>query len=105
MHRSCGIKNDNFEQIVILNPKGGSGKTTLATNIAAYYAMHGPAPALVDFDPQGFSLRWLDQWRVRGTYELVIYDLPYIVPYRIKKQEIHILSVYHTSGKWPEAFD
>jgi toxin ParE1/3/4 len=43
--------------------------------------------------------------RVRGTYELVIHDLPYIVPYRIKKKEIHILSVYHTSRKWPEAFD
>ncbi len=43
--------------------------------------------------------------RVRGTYELVIHDLPYIVPYRIKQQEIHILSVYHTSRKWPEAFD
>ena len=43
--------------------------------------------------------------RVRGTYELVIHDLPYIVPYRIKKQEIHILSVYHTSRKWPGAFD
>jgi toxin ParE1/3/4 len=43
--------------------------------------------------------------RVRGTYELVIHDLPYIVTYRIKKQEIHSLSVYHTSRKWPEAFD
>ena len=43
--------------------------------------------------------------RVRGTYELVIHDLPYIVTYRIKKQEIHILSVYHTSRKWPDAFD
>lgn len=42
--------------------------------------------------------------RVRGTYELVIHDLPYIVPYRIKKNEIHILSVYHTSRKWPDAF-
>jgi plasmid stabilization system protein ParE len=43
--------------------------------------------------------------RVRGTYELVIHDLPNIVTYRIRKQEIHILSVYHTSIKWPEAFD
>ena len=43
--------------------------------------------------------------RVRATYELVIYDLPYIAPYRIKKQEIHILSVYHTSRKWPETFE
>ena len=42
--------------------------------------------------------------RVRGTYELVIHDLPYIVPYRIKKGEVQILSVYHTSRKWPETF-
>ena len=43
--------------------------------------------------------------RVRGTYELVIHDLPYIVPYRIRKDEVQILSVYHTSRKWPDAFD
>jgi len=49
----------NLHKIVVLNPKGGCGKTTLATNIAAYYAMRGPAPTLVDFDPQGFSMRWL----------------------------------------------
>jgi len=42
--------------------------------------------------------------RVHGTYELVINDLPYIVPYRIKKNEVQILSVYHTSRKWPEVF-
>jgi len=42
--------------------------------------------------------------RVRGTYELVIHGMPYIVPYRIKKREVQILSVYHTSRKWPEAF-
>ena len=43
--------------------------------------------------------------RVRGTYELVIHGLPYIVPYRIKKKEVQILTVYHTSRKWPEAFE
>ncbi len=42
--------------------------------------------------------------RVRGTYELVIHDLPYIAPYRIKKEEVQILSVYHTSRKWPGTF-
>ena len=51
----------NLHKIVVLNPKGGCGKTTLATNIAAYYAMHGPAPTLVDFDSQGFSMRWLQK--------------------------------------------
>ena len=43
--------------------------------------------------------------RVRGTYELVVHDLPYIVPYRIKNEEIQILNVYHTSRKWPEEFN
>lgn len=51
----------NLHKIVILNPKGGCGKTTLATNIAAYYAMRGPAPTLVDLDPQGYTMRWLDR--------------------------------------------
>lgn len=43
--------------------------------------------------------------RVRGTYELLIHDLPYIVAYRIKKEEVQILSVYHTSRKWPGEFN
>ncbi|MEJ2514260.1 MAG: ParA family protein [Gammaproteobacteria bacterium] len=46
-------------RIVLLNPKGGSGKTTLATNLAACYAARGLATALMDYDPQGSSLRWL----------------------------------------------
>ena len=44
---------------VVLNPKGGSGKTTIATNLAAYYAQQGEHPALMDADPQGSSARWL----------------------------------------------
>jgi chromosome partitioning protein len=48
-----------MRRIAILNPKGGSGKTTLATNLAAYYASRGFATALMDFDPQGSSSRWL----------------------------------------------
>lgn len=46
-------------RIVILNPKGGSGKTTIATNLAACYAARGVRPALLDLDPQGSSTRWL----------------------------------------------
>ena len=44
---------------VVVNPKGGSGKTTLATNLAAYYAASGIAVALIDLDAQGSSTRWV----------------------------------------------
>jgi len=43
--------------------------------------------------------------RVRGTRELVIHGIAYIVPYRITKSEIQVLSVYHTSRKWPVVFE
>lgn len=45
--------------IMLLNAKGGSGKTTLATNLASWYASEGKAVALSDHDPQGSSLAWL----------------------------------------------
>jgi len=48
-----------MQRIVVLNPKGGSGKTTIATNLASYLAAHGHTPVLMDFDPQGSSLRWV----------------------------------------------
>ncbi|MET0378986.1 MAG: AAA family ATPase [Spongiibacteraceae bacterium] len=49
-----------MRRIVVLNPKGGSGKTTLATNLASYYALHGQKTALMDFDNQGSSTHWLE---------------------------------------------
>lgn len=45
--------------IMVLNPKGGCGKTTVATNLASYYANQGLATVLADFDPQRSSLDWL----------------------------------------------
>jgi chromosome partitioning protein len=50
-----------LQRIVVLNPKGGSGKTTVATNLAACLAMSGRRPALMDTDPQGSSMRWLQK--------------------------------------------
>ena len=52
---------DDLHKIVILNPKGGCGKTTLATNLASYFARRGPPPTLVDRDPGGFSMRWIEK--------------------------------------------
>ena len=41
--------------IVVLNPKGGCGKSTIATNIAAYFSIKGKRVTLADCDPQGSS--------------------------------------------------
>ncbi len=46
-------------QILVINAKGGCGKTTIATNLASYYAQAGRATALLDYDPQGSSMQWL----------------------------------------------
>jgi len=48
-----------MQRVIILNPKGGSGKTTVASNLAACFAVGGQRPALLDLDPQGSSMRWL----------------------------------------------
>ena len=45
--------------ILVLNPKGGCGKSTIATNIAGYFATQGKRVALADCDPQGSSRDWL----------------------------------------------
>ena len=54
-------RRDNLNRIVILNPKGGCGKSTLATNLAACYAQREPAPAIMDYDPQGSTMGWLER--------------------------------------------
>ncbi|MCE7902811.1 MAG: chromosome partitioning protein [Gammaproteobacteria bacterium PRO9] len=50
-----------MRQIMVLNSKGGSGKSTIATSLAAYYAGRGENVALVDYDRQASSLEWLDR--------------------------------------------
>src|SRR6202046_3205866 len=48
-----------MQRILVLNPKGGSGRTTIATNLASYFASRGDRPLFQDNDPQGASTRWL----------------------------------------------
>ena len=45
--------------VVVANPKGGVGKSTLATNIAGYFASRGHAVMLGDADRQQSSRLWL----------------------------------------------
>jgi len=50
---------------LVINPKGGSGKTTVAVNLASYFAANGITTAVMDFDPQGSTMNWL---RVRPQH-------------------------------------
>jgi toxin ParE1/3/4 len=43
--------------------------------------------------------------RVDGTRELVVSGTPFIVAYRIKKNEVHILAVLHAAREWPGEFE
>ena len=44
---------------LVINPKGGSGKTTIAINLAACLAGDNIPTTLMDYDPQRSSLEWL----------------------------------------------
>ena len=50
-----------MRHILVLNSKGGCGKSTIATSLAAYYAMRDERVALVDYDRQASSLDWLQR--------------------------------------------
>jgi len=44
---------------LVINSKGGSGKTTITTNLASYFAAQNVPTTIMDYDPQGSSLHWL----------------------------------------------
>jgi|SRR5438105_1870356 len=44
---------------LVINPKGGSGKTTVTINLASYFAASNIPTTVMDYDPQGSSLNWL----------------------------------------------
>ncbi len=50
-----------MRHIMVMNAKGGCGKSTLATNIASYFADEGYGVALADYDPQRSSIDWLER--------------------------------------------
>jgi chromosome partitioning protein len=47
--------------LLVANPKGGSGKTTLATNIAGWLAGRKRRVVLADFDPLHSATEWLER--------------------------------------------
>lgn len=79
--------------IMLLNAKGGCGKSTLATNLASYYANQNKSVVIADYDPQGSALEWLaarpgtapaikgiaawkEPMRVPRTTDYIILDVP-----------------------------
>jgi chromosome partitioning protein len=50
-----------LQRILVTNPKGGCGKTTIATNIASHYASKGKTVRLFDHDSQNSSLSWINR--------------------------------------------
>jgi chromosome partitioning protein len=48
-------------RILVASSKGGCGKTTIATNLAAYYALDGKNTVLVDTDRQASSMHWAEK--------------------------------------------
>jgi chromosome partitioning protein len=59
-----------MQTVLVINSKGGSGKTTLTTNLASYYAGKKFRTAIMDYDPQGSSIQWL---RVRPDEAMKIH--------------------------------
>ncbi|BCL77126.1 cobyrinic acid a,c-diamide synthase [Jeongeupia sp. HS-3] len=62
--------------ILVANPKGGSGKTTVAVQLAAWFAWQNRPVVLSDLDRQGSALRWLAQRSekfppIRGRDEII----------------------------------
>ena len=55
-----------MKTVLVASSKGGVGKTTLSTNLAAHFANDGKRTVLVDADRQGSSRHWAEK---RATLE------------------------------------
>ena len=53
--------NSYVSRVLVANSKGGSGKSTLVVNMAAFLTSHENSVTVVDHDPQKSALRWLDR--------------------------------------------
>lgn len=78
-----------MKTILVANPKGGSGKSTLSTNIAGYLAQRGDSVAMLDLDRQQSSALWLGMRGIQlplidllgnkktgGDYDWLVIDSP-----------------------------
>jgi chromosome partitioning protein len=75
---------------VVMNPKGGVGKSTLATNLAGYYASRGHAVMLGDVDRQQSAREWL-KLRPAQCAPILSWDLERGKPAKPPKEASHIV--------------
>ena len=59
-----------MKTVLVVNAKGGCGKTTLSTNLASYFATNELNTVLADFDPQQSALEWLKERNKDYYYEI-----------------------------------
>lgn len=67
------IQHEAPIRIMVANAKGGCGKTTMATNLASHMSRAGHKTVLIDYDPQGSSIDWL---QVRDSHLPQIIGVP-----------------------------
>lgn len=78
-----------MKTITLLNEKGGVGKTTLSTHIAAYLALQGKKVILVDADPQAHATVTLGIAKSSGFYDLMVRDVSFQNVLRMVSPEVY----------------
>ena len=76
--------------IVVANPKGGAGKSTLSTNVAGYYASRGHAVMLGDVDRQQSARTWLSL-RPAGLAKISAWEVAHDAVVRPPKGTTHVV--------------
>ena len=76
--------------VVVANPKGGVGKSTLSTNVAGYFASQGHAVMLGDVDRQQSSALWL-KLRPPAARPIMSWDVSHDLIARPPKDATHVV--------------
>ncbi len=76
--------------VVVANPKGGVGKSTLSTNVAGYFASQGRAVMLGDTDRQQSSRLWL-QLRPPAARPIRTWDISHDLIARPPRDVTHVV--------------